>query len=161
MSVYKARICWKNSGPDFCQNQYSRAHQWHFRGGRLVDATAAPDIVPPPWSEPANVDPEQAFVAALSSCHMLFFLHFASRKGFLVQSYEDDAEGVLEKNDEGKMAFSHVTLRPLIAFAGDRIPDDTEMEALHESAHRHCFIANSVKTRIRIEPSLSTVAAAT
>ncbi|MCB1671306.1 MAG: OsmC family protein [Gammaproteobacteria bacterium] len=152
MGSYRATISWFNSGPDFTGGKYSRAHQWHFEGGQSVNATAAPGIVPAPWSEPANVDPEQAFVAALASCHMLFFLHFAARQALAVESYHDDADGVMGKNDAGKQAIIQVTLRPRITFSGPAVPDPEVLDQLHHAAHEHCFIANSVTTRILIEP---------
>lgn len=151
MSRYQATVSWKNTGPDFLGNKYSREHQWLFEGEKVIEATAAPDIVPQPWSNPANVDPEAAFVASLSSCHMLFFLHLASRQGLVIASYQDQAEGYLEKNDEGKMAMTRVILRPSVVYGGDRIPDRDTVDKLHHAAHEHCFIANSVTTQISIE----------
>jgi organic hydroperoxide reductase OsmC/OhrA len=151
MSLYRARVSWVNAGPDFLANQYSRVHQWQFEGGQTIDATAAPAIVPAPWSEAANVDPEQAFVASLSSCHMLFFLHFAARQGYRIESYEDEAEGLMEKNAGGRMAITRVVLRPRVTFTGHKKLDTGAAEALHEAAHKHCFIANSVTTVISIE----------
>jgi organic hydroperoxide reductase OsmC/OhrA len=123
----------------------------------VVEATAAPDIVPPPWSEPVNVDPEQAFVASLASCHMLFFLSLAARNGHPVESYQDQAEGIMEKNAAGRGAITRVTLRPRINFGSDSIPDTQQVEDLHEAAHQRGFIANSVTTRITIESSHSSV----
>ena len=152
MSRYQATVTWKNSGPDFLDNKYSREHEWHFEGGTVVKATAAPDIVPQPWSNPANIDPEAAFVASLSSCHMLFFIHFAARQGYKLESYEDQAEGYLEKNDQGKMSMTRVILRPRLVFAGNEIPDPEALDKLHHAAHEHCYIANSVTTSITIEP---------
>ena len=151
MSCYKATVSWTNSGPDFIGNKYSREHQWQFVGGAVVEATAAPDIVPQPWSNPANVDPEAACVASLSSCHMLFFLYLAGKQGFEVTSYQDQAEGYLEKNDDGNMSMTRVVLRPRIEYSGDKIPDQETLDQLHHAAHEHCFIANSVTTRIIIE----------
>jgi len=151
MSRYQATVSWKNNGPDFLGNKYSREHQWQFEGGKVVQATAAPDIVPAPWSNPANVDPEAAFVASLSSCHMLFFLYFAARQGFELESYEDQAEGVLEKNEQGKMSMTRVVLRPRIAYSGAKTPNKETLDKLHQAAHEHCFIANSVNTIITIE----------
>jgi organic hydroperoxide reductase OsmC/OhrA len=158
MSRYQATVSWQNGGPDFVSNKYSREHEWLFEGGAAVKATAAPDIVPEPWSNPANVDPETAFVASLSSCHMLFFLHFAARQGFNVTSYQDQAEGYLEKNEQDKMSMTRVILRPRVICSGDRIPDQADLDALHRAAHEHCFIANSVTTSITIEPAGAQVA---
>lgn len=150
MSRYTATVSWINEGPDFLQNKYSRAHQWRFDGGCLIKASAAPDIVPPPWSVPENVDPEEAFVASLASCHMLFFLSFAAKRGYLLESYRDNAEGVMEKADSGKMAITRVTLHPETVFSGEKIPDHESLSKLHHLAHEHCFIANSVTTKIDI-----------
>src|SRR3954452_2420332 len=120
MSTYTATIHWKRSGDgDFAKGQYSRAHEWAFDGGAVVPASPSPHVVPAPWSDPHGVDPEEAFVASLSSCHMLFFVDFARRAGFVVDSYVDEAEGVMEKNDAGKIAITRVTLRPKIVFSGD------------------------------------------
>jgi organic hydroperoxide reductase OsmC/OhrA len=152
MSRYQATVSWQNSGPDFINNKYSREHEWLFGGGAAVKASAASDIVPAPWSNPANVNPETAFVASLSSCHMLFFLYFAARQGIVVTSYQDQAEGYLEKNDQAKMSITRVVLRPKVACSGDRIPDQAALDALHKTAHEHCFIANSVTASITIEP---------
>ena len=151
MSRYQATVSWKNSGPDFIANKYSREHEWEFAGGLTVKATAAPDIVPQPWSNPANVDPEAAFVASLSSCHMLFFLHFAARQGYLVEAYEDHAEGFLEKDARGRQSMTRVILRPQVSYSGDKIPDQETVDELHHAAHEHCFIANSVHTEITVE----------
>ena len=128
MSTYTATIRWNRTAEgDFAKGQYSRAHEWAFDGGAVVPASASPHIVPAPWSDAAGVDPEEAFIASLSSCHMLFFLDFARRDGFVVDSYVDEAEGVLEKRADGKMAMTRVTLRPRIAWGGE--PPD-------EAAHR-------------------------
>ena len=151
MSQYRARVSWVNGGPDFLNGQYSRVHQWHFEGGPTIDATAAPAIVPAPWSEAANVDPEQAFVASLSSCHMLFFLSLAARQGIVVDEYIDAASGVMEQRDDGKTAMTRVTLRPDATYSGDQVPDQKALHELHHRAHELCFIANSVLTEIIVE----------
>ena len=151
MPRYQATVIWKNKGPDFLDNKYSRVHQWRFEGGAVVEATAAPDIVPEPWSNSANLDPEATFVASLSSCHMLFFLYFAAKQGYQVDSYQDQAEGFLEQNDEGRMSMTRVILRPKVVYMGDQIPDQDALDELHHAAHEHCFIANSVNTCITIE----------
>src|SRR5919112_4985288 len=131
MSTYTATIRWSRTGDgDFTKGQYSRAHEWAFDGGHVMTASASPHIVPAPWSDAAGVDPEEAFVASLSSCHMLFFLDFARRAGFVIDSYVDEAEGVLEKNAEGKMAMTRVTLSPNVTWAGDP-PDETAVADLH------------------------------
>jgi len=151
MSTYTATIRWtRKAEGDFAKGQYSRAHQWAFDGGAVVPASPSPHIVPAPWSDTAGVDPEEAFVASLSSCHMLFFLDFARRGGFVVDSYVDDAEGVLEKRADGKMAMTRVTLRPRVSWAGDA-PDEAALADLHHRAHEACFIANSVTTEVTVE----------
>src|SRR4051794_10313173 len=124
MSTYTATIRWsRDPSTDFAKGQYSRAHQWAFDGGAVVPASASPHVVPAPWNDPAGVDPEEAFIASLSSCHMLFFLDFARRAGFVLDEYVDEAEGVLEKRADGKMWMSRVMLRPRVTWAGDR-PDE-------------------------------------
>jgi organic hydroperoxide reductase OsmC/OhrA len=147
---YTATIRWQRTGPDFVNGKYSREHTWTFDGGVTVPASPAPSSVPAPWSNAANVDPEEAFVAAISSCHMLTFLWFASRGGFVVESYADDAVGVMTKNERGALWVSTVTLDPQIAWTGERIPTADEIAALHHRAHEECYIANSVKTDIRV-----------
>ncbi|HEU5397578.1 MAG TPA: OsmC family protein [Verrucomicrobiae bacterium] len=151
MAEYTASIKWQRSGPDFLKGRYSREHTWSFDGGATVPASSSPHVVPTPWSNPAGVDPEEALVAALSSCHMLTFLYLASRQGLTVDRYDDDAVGALSKDAKGIPWISRVTLRPKIAFSGERIPDSTELDRLHHLAHEQCFIANSVKTEIVIE----------
>ena len=152
MSTYTATIRWTRTGEgDFIKGQYSRAHQWAFDGGAVVPASPSPHIVPAPWNDPAGVDPEEAFVASLSSCHMLFFVDFARRAGFVVDSYIDEADGVLEKRADGKMAMTRVTLRPRIAW-GATPPDEAALADLHHRAHEACFIANSVTTEVIVEP---------
>jgi organic hydroperoxide reductase OsmC/OhrA len=142
VSTYTATIRWSREGAkEFAKGQYSRAHQWAFDGGA---------VVPAPWSDAAGVDPEEAFVASLSSCHMLFFVDFARRAGLVVESYVDEAVGVLEKGADGKMAMTRVTLRPLVIWGGDA-PDDAALAELHHRAHDACFIANSVKTDVKVE----------
>ena len=151
MATHTATVRWAASpGEDFAKGQYSRAHSWSFDGGAIVAASASPHIVPAPWSDAAAVDPEEAFVASLSSCHMLFFLDFARRAGVVVTSYEDVAEGVMEKGADGLMRISKVRLRPRIAFA--EAPDSAALDALHHKAHEACFIANSVTSEVVVEP---------
>lgn len=153
MSTYTATIRWtRDPGTDFARGQYSRAHSWEFDGGLTVPASPSPHIVPAPWNDPNGVDPEEAFVASLSSCHMLFFVDFARRGGFVVDSYVDEAEGILDKRDDGKMAMTYVTLRPKVTFSGPNPPTSEEIEKLHDRAHEACFIANSVTTEVRVEP---------
>jgi organic hydroperoxide reductase OsmC/OhrA len=151
VSIHTATIRWtRDPATNFAKGQYSRAHAWAFDGGAVVAATPSPHIVPAPWSDAAGVDPEEAFVASLSSCHMLFFLDFARRDGWVVDAYADEAEGVLEKRSDGKMAMTRVTLRPRVTWGGDP-PDEAAIADLHHRAHDACFIANSVTTEISIE----------
>ena len=151
MSTYTATVRWSASpGEDYAKGQYSRAHSWTFDGGAVVPASASPHIVPAPWSDAAAVDPEEAFIASLASCHMLFFLDFARRAGVVVASYEDEAEGFMEKGDDGRTRITKVTLRPRIAFE-DLAPDGAALDALHHKAHEACFIANSVTTKVTVE----------
>ena len=151
MTTYTATIRWSRTGEGaFAKGQYSRAHEWAFDGGAVVPAGPSPHIVPDPWGNPAGVDPEEAFVASLSSCHMLFFVDFARRAGFVLDAYVDEAEGVLEKRGDGKLAMTRVTLRPRLAWAGDP-PDGAAVADLHHRAHEACFIANSVTTDVRVE----------
>ena len=151
MNSYVATVRWtRGGGEGFARGQYSRAHEWAFDGGAVVPASASPHIVPAPWSDLVGVDPEEAFVASLSSCHMLFFLDFARRAGLVVDSYTDEAEGVLAKRDDGRMWMSRVTLRPRIEWAGDA-PDAAALADLHHKAHDACFIANSVTTEVVVD----------
>ena len=152
MGRYTAAITWDRNGASFTDNRYSRAHRWSFDGGVEVPASASPQIVPLPHSVAEAVDPEEAFVASLASCHLLWFLSIAAERGFLVESYRDQASGVLAKNGDGKLAMTEVTLRPRVAFAGERRPSSEERAALHHEAHEKCFIANSVRTKVRCEP---------
>jgi organic hydroperoxide reductase OsmC/OhrA len=151
MSEYKATIKWTHSQGDFLKGTFSREHTWTFDGGVTVPASSSPSAVRVPFSNPANVDPEEAFVASLSSCHMLTYLYVASRKGFEVASYEDDAVGSMTKNDRGILWVSSVVLHPRITYAGARTPSHEEVEQMHHAAHEQCYIANSVKTDVRIE----------
>jgi len=151
MTNYTATIRWAAKPNEaFAKGQYSRAHEWAFDGGVTLPASASPHIVPPPLSDEAGVDPEEAFVASLSSCHMLFLLDFARRAGFEITSYTDEAEGVLDKLPDGRMAMTSVTLRPRIGWTGAP-PDAAALATLHDKAHHACFIANSVTTKVTIE----------
>ena len=151
MSEYKATIEWKRQSAGFDYQTYNRSHSLTFDGGIRVPGSAAPGNIPPTAAGAPGVDPEQAFVASLSSCHMLWFLHLASRAKFVVEHYVDEASGVLEKNAEGRMAMTRVTLRPAVTYDG-RAPGAEEHLRLHEDAHDKCFIANSVKTEVTVEP---------
>jgi organic hydroperoxide reductase OsmC/OhrA len=151
MSEHKAIVKWKLSEGDFLKGTYSREHTWTFDGGLTVPASSSLAAVRVPFSNPANVDPEEAYVASLSSCHMLTYLYVASRKGFEVSSYEDEAIGSLSKNERGIPWVSLVTLYPRITFKGPKVPTAEEQAALHHAAHEQCFIANSVKTEVKVE----------
>ena len=150
MSSYQATVSWERGDQDFLDNAYSRGHEWRFDGGLTVPASASPDIVPLPMSVAENVDPEEAFVASLSSCHMLFFLHLARQRSIVIDRYTDDAVGYMEKNSDGKMAMTRVVLRPQCEYAGEA-PDPVLVEKLHHKAHELCFIANSVTSEIVTE----------
>jgi organic hydroperoxide reductase OsmC/OhrA len=152
MSEYHARIVWNRGDSIFTDNRYSRVHEWQFDEGVVVPASASPHVVRVPLSSTAAVDPEEAFVAALSSCHMLTFLHLAAKRRFRVDSYADAAVGVMEKNAEGRLAITRVTLHPDIRFSGEAMPTQKDLDDLHHAAHEECFIANSVRTEVRIEP---------
>lgn len=152
MAEYRAAIEWNRRDAVFSDNRYSRGHVWRFDGGIEVPASASPHVVPVPMSNEAAVDPEEAFVASLSSCHMLWFLSIAAKRGYVVESYRDEAVGVMDKNADGKLAMTQVTLRPAVGFAGDNRPSSKEISAMHDQAHELCFIANSVETEVRCEP---------
>ena len=151
MAEYTASIQWARGADEaFVDQRYSRGHEWVFDGGVRVPASSSPHVVPLPYSVEANVDPEEAFVASLSSCHMLFFLAIAGQQGFVVESYVDNAVGVMEKGSDGKIAMTQVTLRPKAVFAGEP-PSIEALEQMHHTAHEKCFIANSVKTAVVTE----------
>jgi organic hydroperoxide reductase OsmC/OhrA len=154
MSEYQTVVTWSRQGAVFLDNRYSRAHTWQFDGGIEVPASSSPSVVPWPMSVAAAVDPEEAFVVSLSSCHMLWFLSLAAAQKWVVESYRDPAIGTLGKNSAGKLVMTVVTLRPEVVFGGERQPSMAEIEALHHRAHEECFLANSVRTEVRCEPSL-------
>ena len=149
MSEHRVSLEWKRDAEDFSYVAYTRDHTWTFPGGIAVEASAAPKFL----GSAELVDPEQAFVASLSSCHMLTLLAIASRRGFVVDSYRDEAMGVLEKNEAGRLALTRVTLRPRIAFSGEKQPSPEQLDGMHERAHQECFLANSVKTHITVAGS--------
>ena len=155
MSEHKAIISWKSTGPDFLKGKYSREHTWTFDGGMTLAASPSPSVVPAPYSNPSHVDPEEAFVAAVSSCHMLTFVYLASRQGFQVDSYVDEAVGFVTKNEGGVPWVSSIRLKPQISYAGEKLPTRGDEEKLHHLAHEQCFIANSVKTSITVEGAIS------
>jgi organic hydroperoxide reductase OsmC/OhrA len=153
MSRHRATVEWKRGDDEaFIDQKYSRAHLWSFDGGAQIAASASPHVVPLPYSVSANIDPEEAFVASLSSCHMLFFLSLAAKNGFVVDSYVDAAEGLMGRHEEGGLSMTVVTLVPRVRYRGQR-PDRAMEEALHHQAHEACFIANSVKTRVETRVS--------
>jgi len=152
VSEYVVTIRWERAGQRFTDNKYTRAHTWTFDGGIEVPGSSSPSVVPLPYSERRAVDPEEAFVASLSSCHMLWFLSIAAQRKFCVDSYVDEALGVMARNAAGKMAMTRVTLRPRVAFVGERQPSADEIAQMHHVAHDECFIANSVTTDVRCEP---------
>jgi organic hydroperoxide reductase OsmC/OhrA len=155
MSEYTATTHWQRLPSEpFSDNRYQRRHEWRFDGGAVVPGSSAGSSVPLPYSDPAAVDPEEAFVAALSSCHLLWFLHLAGKAGYVVDSYTDVAVGVMARNAAGKLAMTRVTLRPAVRFGGPRQPTPEQHAALHHQAHADCYIANSVTSEVRCEPSL-------
>ncbi len=152
MSQYTVRVVWSRGGARFIDQRYSRGHAWEFDGGVTVPASSSPHVVPLPMSDAGAVDPEEAFVASISSCHMLWFLSIAGSRGFVVDEYVDDATGIMAKNEQGRLAMTEVTLRPVVTFSGERQPTDDNIRAMHELAHGECYIANSVRTLIRCIP---------
>jgi len=152
MSEHLATIEWSRGDQDFTGNRYSRAHDWRFDGGVVVRGSSAPSSVREPMSDPTAVDPEEALVAALSSCHMLFFLAFAAKGGFVVDSYRDQAVGVLGRDERGKTSITTITLRPAATFSGALLPDAAAIDDLHHRAHEACYIANSVRAEVTVEP---------
>jgi organic hydroperoxide reductase OsmC/OhrA len=150
MADYTATVLWERGETEpFTDNRYARGHEWSFDGGVSVRASSSPHVVPR-FSDPAGVDPEEAFIASLSSCHMLTFLYHAAKKGFVVDRYEDTAKGIMGKNEKGQFWVSAVTLRPNIVFSGAKQPTAEELDHLHHTAHQECFIANSVKTDVKV-----------
>jgi len=152
MSEYKAKITWhRQIDEEFVRSKYSRGHEWSFDGGTTIPASSSPHIVPLPYSVEANVDPEEAFVAALSSCHMLLFLSIAAKRRFVVDTYIDNAIGIMEQDENGRLSISKVVLRPEIVFSGDKQPSKEQVKQMHHQSHTQCFIANSVKTNVITE----------
>jgi len=155
MSEHRARVTWEQAGGPFAKRQYSRAHRWSFDGGVTVPAAASPSAVPAQFTDPSAVDPEEAYVAAISSCHLLSFLPLAALAGFEVLRYEDDAVGRMTKNESGKLWVSEIDLHPRITWAEGKAPDAEQEADLHHRAHDECYIANSVRTEIRVLASAS------
>ncbi len=159
MQLFEAQVSWERGAQPFTDNRYSRAHAWQFDGGLRVPASSSPLSVPLPMSDAAGVDPEEALVAAVSSCHMLFFLSIAAQRGFVVDSYRDAALGTLGTNSDGRKAMTVITLRPAIAFSSERVPSAQDLEAIHHAAHERCYIANSIKADILIQGEMTRVQA--
>ena len=154
MAYYTAETIWTRgavSRDEYVDNRYSRSHLLRFDGGAEIAGSSSPSVVPLPYSDPGAVDPEEAFVSSLSSCHMLWFLSLAAARGFCVDRYVDAATGVMQKNGKGKLAMSVVTLHPMVEFSGDPKPSRAEVESLHHEAHDACYLANSVRTEVRCE----------
>lgn len=152
MSEYYAKVAWaRGSDERYTDNKYSRGHEWTFDGGLTIPASSSPHVVPLPYSVETSVDPEEAFVASLSSCHMLFFLSIAAKNRFTVDQYIDNAVGIMEVDRDGKISMTKVTLRPEITFSGDTQPSYEQLEQMHHQSHEQCFIANSVKTEVTTE----------
>ena len=155
MAQHSTTILWqRDDNAAFTDHRYSRRHTWRFDGGTVVPGSSSPHVVPLPYSDPAGVDPEEAFVASLSSCHRVWFLDIAARAGWVVDSYRDEAIGTLARNAEGQQAMTRVVLRPAVQFAPGQCPTAQELQDLHHRAHASCFIANSVKTEVVCEPIL-------
>ncbi|MCG9658332.1 OsmC family protein [Vibrio mediterranei] len=154
MSEHYAQVSWKRKQDEvFSDNNYSRGHVWNFDGGLTVPASPSPHVVPLPLSIEENIDPEEAYIAALSSCHMLVFLSIAAKRKYVIDSYIDKAVGILAENEVGRMAVTKVILRPDVVFSGERVPTREQLEKMHHLSHENCFIANSVKTEIITEIS--------
>jgi len=152
MSQYYAEVKWSRGVDEkYIDHKYSRGHLWVFDGGETVKASASSHIVPLPYSVEENVDPEEAFVASLSSCHMLFFLSIAAKNKYVIDEYIDNAVGIMEEDTDKKISMTKVTLRPKVTFAGERQPDAAQIEKMHHQSHEQCFIANSVKTKVVTE----------
>lgn len=153
MSRHTATVRWQRQPLEaFHDGRYSRRHEILFDGGAVVPGSSSPDVVPLPLSDASAVDPEEMFVASLASCHMLWFLSLAAARGWRVERYVDDAHGTMARNAEGRLAMTEVTLRPAVAFIGERRPDPDALARLHHEAHERCFIANSVKTAVHVQP---------
>ncbi|WP_104398812.1 OsmC family protein [Vibrio penaeicida] len=151
MTIHHATIRWqKLESQTFTDSQFCRTHSWEFDGGISLQASSSPLVIPPPLSDESAVDPEEAYVATLSSCHMMAFLAIAAKRRYVVEHYEDKAFGTLSEGEDGKRWISNVSLNPIVAFSGDKIPTPEQLQKLHAMAHKNCFIANSVKSKIEI-----------
>lgn len=151
MSAHVATISWKRGEQVFADGKYSRAHLISFDGGVSIAGSSSPSVVKLPLSKEDAADPEELLIAALSSCHMLTFLDLARRAGFVIDSYDDTAEGKMGKNSKGAIAVTHVTLKPKIVWIGDKIPTAEELHDLHHRSHELCFISNSFAGEVVIE----------
>jgi len=154
---YRASLKWTRGDAKFTDQRYSRGHSWSFDGGITVPASSSPLSVRLPYSVAEAVDPEEALVAAVASCHLLTFLYVAAKQGYVVDSYADDAAGEMTRNERGKMWVSKVTLNPAIAFTGEKRPSQEQFDELHHLAHEECFIANSVKSEVIVRGTMSFV----
>ncbi len=152
MAHYTVETIWSRGDQKFLDNRYSRRHTLRFDADLDVPGSSSPHVVPVPYSDPKAVDPEEAFVSSLSSCHMLWFLAIAVKRKFVVDHYQDTAVGVMARDGLGKLTMTVVTLKPEVHFSGDRLPNREDIDQMHHEAHEECFIANSVKTEIRCEP---------
>jgi organic hydroperoxide reductase OsmC/OhrA len=153
MSLHACTVAWERGTQSFTDLKYSRAHRWTFDGGAVVPGSSSPHSVKLPYSDASAVDPEEAFVASVSSCHMLWFLSLAAERGYVVDAYSDRADGKLAPMPDGRKGMTQVVLRPQVVFSGARLPDDGAVAALHHEAHTQCYIANSVRSEVRIEGS--------
>jgi organic hydroperoxide reductase OsmC/OhrA len=153
MASYGCTVEWSRGDAAFTDLKYSRAHDWHFDGGARVRGSSSPHSVRLPWSDPSAIDPEEALVAAVSSCHMLWFLSLAAEAGYVVDSYRDAAEATMGRFDDGRRGITQVLLRPDVVISGDRTPDDAALDALHQAAHRRCDVGNSIRGEVRVQGS--------
>lgn len=152
MSVHEATIEWRRGQQKFTDNQYSRVHTWRFDGGAEIPASSSPHVVKVPWSDPRLVDPEEGYIASLSSCHMLWFLSIAAGRGYCVDTYTDEARGHMTRGADGKQWISRVELRPRVQFSGERVPTAADIAGMHHEAHEECFLARSVRTDVTVTP---------
>lgn len=151
MSEYVATVEWSRGDQPFLDHKYARAHDWRFDGGAVVRGSSAPSSVPVPQSDPAAVDPEEALVASVSSCHMLFFLAYAAKAGFVIDHYRDEATATMGRDDRGKVSITAVTLRPRVTWSGELRPDQAAIDDLHHRSHEHCYIANSIRAEVTVD----------
>ncbi len=149
---FEAHVAWQRGAQPFTDQKYNRAHEWAFDGGLRVPASSSPHSVPVPLSDPGAVDPEEALTAAAASCYMLFYLSFAAARGFVIDSYEDHPLAVMGKNDLGRVGITRITLRPAIRYSGDKLPTQAELDEISHLSHQKCYIANSLRAEVVIEP---------